>query len=631
MFKSYRSRLFAIIFGVSVFIYLLSSVHILKGIGNNILSFILILFISAFVAIKESKYMSNSLEKLNDGVKRVINGEYDYNIDIDLTEEFAEISKNFNKMSSKLKSTYENLKNESFELAKKNNELQDFYMELESSYEQLEAVTNELEMSESRFRILVDNMLDILWFTDKEYYIEFINNRSLKLLSYLPEEMIGKKIFDYIDDDNEKLMRDMMDGKVNMAEIKFKRKDGSTLLTETRVKIVKNNDDEIIGIQGISRDVTDYYNAKKEILERNRQILAIGDVTQLLTKNLEPREVIYSIAEKISSSLSSPLCTIRIINKSTGKLELIVTAGELKNMPILKEISMPSNENDKIFVSKEITILDVNKFPFSYDLLSKLKQIGIRNVISVPLISKDEAIGVLNILMSSKLAKDMSLLRSVADSVSIAIENANLYDNLRDWYLRTIDALAYAVEAKDRYTKGHSLRVSKYAAMIGESMGLPKDEIEKLRIAGILHDIGKIGISDRILTKPGGLTKNEYDKIKQHPRISKKILEPIGLSKDIMDGIEKHHERYDGKGYPFGLDDDKIPLVAAILGVADSFDAMTSDRSYRKGMPLDEAINELLKYKGTQFNPRVVDSVISIYMRDRSKIERIKMENEFVN
>ncbi|OXT08557.1 response regulator [Thermoanaerobacterium thermosaccharolyticum] len=630
MFKSYRNRLFAIIFGVSVFVYLFSFVHIIKGIGNNIFTSILILLISVFIAMRESKYMSYPLEKLNEGVKRITNGEYDYNIDIDVTEEFAELSKNFNKMSSKLMSTYEELKKESQELIKKNNELQDLYMELEASYEQMEAVTNELEASESRYRTLVDNMSDILWFTDKEYNIEFINNRSLKFLDYLPDEMIGKKIFEYIDDDDKKLMEDLMTGKINMAEIKFKKRDGSTILTETRVKIVKNSEDELLGIQGLSRDITDYCNAKKEILERNRQILAIGNVTQLLTKNLEPREILYSIAEKISTILSSPLCTIRTVNES-GKLELMVAAGELKDMLLLKELSLTNDENVKLLVSKEITILDANKFPVDYGLLRRLKQLNVKNIISVPLISKDKAVGALNILTTSRLANDISLLRSVADSVSIAIENANLYDNLRNWYLRTIDALAYAVEAKDRYTKGHSLRVSKYAAIIGESMGLPKDEIEKLRIAGILHDIGKIGISDKILTKPGKLTKEEYDKIKQHPSISRKILEPIGLSKDIIDGIEKHHERYDGKGYPFGLNDDNIPLIAAILCVADSFDAMTSDRSYRKGMPFDEAVNELLKYKGTQFNPRVVDSVMSIYMRDRKKIEKIKREIEIAN
>lgn len=630
MFRSYRNRLFVIIFGVSVFVYLLSFVHIVKGIGNNIFASFLILFISAFIAMTESKHLSYPIEKLNEGVKRIIDGEYDYNIDIDVSEEFVELSRSFREMSHKLKSTYEELKRESQELLKKNNELQDYYAELEASYEQMEAVTNELEKSESKYRTLVDNISDILWFTDSEYNIEFINNRSVRYLDYMPDEMTGRKITEFVHDEDKKIMEDLMNGRISMAEIKFKKRDGSILLTETRAKVIKNNENEILGIQGLSRDITDYNNAKKEIMERNRQILAIGNVTQLLTKNLEPRDVLYSIAEKISTILSSPLCTIRTINES-GRLELMVAAGELRDMPLLKELSLSSDENVKLLVSKEITVLDPNKFPIDDNLLLRLKELNVKNVIAVPLISKDKAVGILNILTTSKLANDISLLRSVADSVSVAIENANLYDDMRNWYFRTIDALAHAVEAKDKYTKGHSLRVSKYAAIIAESMGLPKDEIEKIRIAGLLHDIGKIGVADSILTKPGKLTNEEYDKIKQHPKISRKILEPIGLSKDIMDGIEKHHERYDGKGYPFGLNDDNIPLIAAILCVADSFDAMTSDRSYRKGISFDEAVNELLKYKGTQFNPRVVDSVISIYMRDRKKMERIKIETEIAN
>lgn len=634
MFKNYRNRLFAIIFGVSIFIYFISYIHIVKGIANGVLISIIILLISIIISMRESKILLEPIVRLNDGVKRISKGDFDYKIDIDVTGEFKELAKNFDEMSMKLKKTYEDLKNESVELIKKNNELQDFNMELEASYEQLEALTGELEISESKYRTLVDNMSDILWFVDKDFNIEFINIRSMRYLSYLPDEIIGRNILEFVDEDDKRVLKNMMIGKINMAEVKFIRKDGYKLITETRTRIIKNNFDEVIGLQGISRDITDYYSARNEILERNRQILTISDVTQLLTKDLDSQDILYSIAHKVATVLESPLCTIRTINKDTGKLALMVSAGELMEEPVIKEISMSNDANTKIFISKEITLIDVDKFPFDEAIKPKLKELNIQNVISVPLISKDETMGVLNILTKSKLGKNLSLLRSVAGSVSIAIENARLYDNLRKWYMKTIQALAYAVEAKDRYTKGHSLRVSRYAVLIGESMGLSKDEIEKLKIAGILHDIGKIGkigISDKILTKPGKLTDSEYDIIKQHPKISKKILEPIGLSKDIIDGIEKHHERYDGKGYPFGLDDDKIPLVAAILCVADSIDAMTSDRAYRKGMPFEDAINELLEYKGTQFNPYVVDSVISIYMKDKGKIERVKKENELIN
>ena len=168
------------------------------------------------------------------------------------------------------------------------------------------------------------------------------------------------------------------------------------------------------------------------------------------------------------------------------------------------------------------------------------------------------------------------------------------------------------------------MRVSQYAALIGEYMGLPREKVDQLRIAGILHDIGKIGIKDSILLKKGKLTAQEYEIMKLHPEIARKILTPIELPKEIIDAVVKHHERYDGKGYPYGLKGEEIPKEAAILGVADAFDAMTSDRAYRKGMCIEEAINEVLRNKGTQFHHDVVDALISIYMNERHRLEEIK-------
>lgn len=631
MFKNYKVRLFVIIFGTSLITYILSLLHIIQGFGNNILIAIFILLISLFISIRESYLLSRPLEDLNNGVKMILNKEYNFKINIDYSNEFKEISKNFNEMSSKLYNTYEDLKNRSDELVKKNNELQDFNAELEASYEQLEALNDELEKSESKYRTLVDNMSDVLWVINKDFNIEFINAMATKILGYLPDEMIGKNIMNFIDKDNHSLMKDMMNGKINFSEIQFIRKESFKVITETKTKLLKDNTGNIMGLQGISRDVTEYHNARNQILERNREILAITDVTHLLTRDLDSNDMLYSICYKIATIIKSPLCTIRTLNTKTGKLELIISAGELMNKPLYKEISMTHDINMKLFQTKEIVSIDIEKFPFKESIMPILREYNIKSVISVPLIIKDNTIGIINILSTSSISRNLSLLKSIAGNVSIAIENARLYDNLRKWYMNTIEALAYAVEAKDKYTKGHSLRVSNYAALIGKNMGLSKDLIEKIKIAGILHDIGKIGISDSILMKPGKLTEKEYDIIKQHPEISKKIIEPIGLSRDIIDGIEKHHERYDGKGYPFGLNDDKIPIVAAILSVADSLDAMTSDRSYRKGMPLDDAMNELLENKGTQFNPYVVDSVISIYMNDKHTIESVKMGISYIN
>jgi putative nucleotidyltransferase with HDIG domain len=157
---------------------------------------------------------------------------------------------------------------------------------------------------------------------------------------------------------------------------------------------------------------------------------------------------------------------------------------------------------------------------------------------------------------------------------------------MKKWYIDTIEVLRLAVDAKDAYTKGHSDRVAFYAEEIGASLGLAKNELEKLRLGGIFHDIGKIGTADDILLKNGSLTDDEYHQVKKHPIEGANILSAVSVFKDVVPLVKYHHERIDGKGYPHGLKGEEIPFLARVLSVADAFDAMTSDRSYRTKISL---------------------------------------------
>ena len=172
-----------------------------------------------------------------------------------------------------------------------------------------------------------------------------------------------------------------------------------------------------------------------------------------------------------------------------------------------------------------------------------------------------------------------------------------------------VASLVSAIEAKDKYTLGHSERVSKYAVTLANKLGLPEEKVEELRIAGLLHDIGKIGIDDEILKKPARLTKSEYEEVKKHPAIGSWILNTLELSDTTMDAINYHHERIDGKGYPLGLTGKDLSLEAQIIALSDAYDAMTSDRPYRKAMSNEEAIQEIKKCSDTQFNPELVQLV----------------------
>ncbi|SHF05692.1 PAS domain S-box-containing protein/HDIG domain-containing protein [Thermoanaerobacter uzonensis DSM 18761] len=623
MLSDYNKKLFFVLFGLSITVYTLSVVHFLSGFENKIFIGGIILLISTGLSVILSKKLSQPLEKLNEGVKRIAQGDFSFRINVTDSKEFIELSKNFNSMAMELSQSYMKLKEQTENLMRQNEELQEFNAELEASYEQLEVLTHELEISERKYRLLVDNILDILWVTDKNFIIEFVNSRVVRYLNYTPPELIGKSILEIVDEESKETLKDMMAGKINFSEINFKNKEGLLVITETHVKRLKV-DGNVVGIQGISRDITEIYHVKQQIVEKNNEILAISDVGRLLTSGSDMKEVLNNIVEKVANILNSPLCTIREHDKKSQKFILVTKGGELKDYPISSEIILPQQDINDLVNLKEIKIKGVDEFPHDNNLTSIFVAKEVFSAVIVPLVSRNETIGILTVWTSTKTVKNMSLLRSIASAVSVAIENSKLYDEIKKLFIKTIEALAYAVEAKDVYTKGHSMRVSQYAALIGEYMGLSREKVEQLRIAGILHDIGKIGISDAILLKAGKLTDEEYKVIKSHPEISRRILMPIDLPEEILEAVSKHHERYDGKGYPYGLKGEEIPIEAAILGVADAFDAMTSDRSYRKGMNVEEAINELLKYKGTQFHPEVVDTFISLYMNEKHRLEEIK-------
>jgi putative nucleotidyltransferase with HDIG domain len=252
-----------------------------------------------------------------------------------------------------------------------------------------------------------------------------------------------------------------------------------------------------------------------------------------------------------------------------------------------------------------------------YKELPKVGKKSDLTLISAPLVNKDNLVGVINCerLISKKgpfTPENLDLLETLASQASIAIENARLYHNLLNVYLETIRSLAAAIDAKDSYTHGHSRRVTDLSVGISQQMQLARSEVDTIRHASLLHDVGKIGISERILLKPGRLTDEEFETIKSHPHIGAGILNSIEFLKNVCEIIKHHHERFDGKGYPDGLAGEDIPLGSRIICVADSFDAITSQRPYRRPLSFQEAIDEVIRCSGTQFDPDIVDAFLKL-------------------
>jgi putative nucleotidyltransferase with HDIG domain len=221
------------------------------------------------------------------------------------------------------------------------------------------------------------------------------------------------------------------------------------------------------------------------------------------------------------------------------------------------------------------------------------------------------------------LPAEQELAGAFARHAALVVENLSLHASLQANLLNTIRSFVYALEAKDRYTRGHSTRVALYAAEVAGSLGVPSDVATVTRYAALLHDLGKLVIYESILQKPSRLARDEYSIMMQHPSIGEGILRPLGFLQQEASAVRHHHERYDGKGFPDRLAGEAISLPARIVTVADAFDAMTSDRPYRAAMPLETALREMRKGAGSQFDPRVAEALASLPLPRLLEISQI--------
>lgn len=241
---------------------------------------------------------------------------------------------------------------------------------------------------------------------------------------------------------------------------------------------------------------------------------------------------------------------------------------------------------------------------------------GVQSFMVVPLKIRENAFGVASAFIFEKgrvfNEKDIYYMNFITRKAAGAIENIALYENIYDNLFATLFAFVTALEVRDFYTRRHSTRVARYACRIAKEMGCTEEELDVINVAGMLHDIGKIGIRDDILLKPGRLTDEEFEKIKEHPGIGADIISRLGLWDREVEIIRHHHERFDGKGYPQGLAGEAIPRLARIMAVADCFDAMASDRPYRKEMDMSLVLKIIRENSGTQFDPQVVEAFFRI-------------------
>ncbi|MDP1808942.1 MAG: GAF domain-containing protein [Actinomycetota bacterium] len=311
--------------------------------------------------------------------------------------------------------------------------------------------------------------------------------------------------------------------------------------------------------------------------------------------------------------------SLDLMGAETGSIMLIEPGGTELAIRAAEGLDPETVKNTQVKLGEGISgyVAASGKPLMIQDGVRKAKAPGVKDVkdaLCVPLIANDRVIGVFNAnnKRNTKFDRhDLRFFTTLAGQIAAAISNATLVENIREAYFNTIKVLAAAIDAKDRYTHGHSERVAKYTVTIARRLGLPPQDLTRIEAAAYLHDIGKIGVPDCVLNKEGPLTNEEFEMIKQHPVKAAEILGLINFPwGNVIPGVRGHHERYDGFGYPDGLAGESIPRDARIIAVADAFDAMTSDRPYRKGLDRNKSITELVKGREKQFDSEVVDAFI---------------------
>ncbi len=362
----------------------------------------------------------------------------------------------------------------------------------------------------------------------------------------------------------------------------------------------------------------------RDLYQKLEQLNTLMELSGLITSTLDTREIRKRAIEAAMKLVDAEAGSLILIDRETGELFFEVALGEKGAR--LKEVRLKAGEGIAGWVAEQgepLIIHDVQSDRRFFMTADDRSSFTTRDMACVPVKTKHRILGVLQAINKrhgSFDEEDQEALVALANQVAIAVENAGLYQELKEAFYGTAQALAETIEKRDPYTGGHTRRVMEYAMSIGETMGLPAKELEDLKLAAILHDVGKIGVRDNVLLKEGKLDSDEYQKMNMHSEYGAQILDHVKQLKDIIPGVRNHHERIDGQGYPDHLKGEEIPLVARIIAVADTFDAMTTDRPYRKGLSFETAIEELRRNSGIQFDPEMVEAFIKASAKNRACI-----------
>ena len=556
------------------------------------------------------------LERLKKSVEKISEGDLGYKIGINLLrrdDEIGYLSQKIDKIKSELdinqkkvkyyteelESSYKEMKNYLYIVEIKNKELMERLKEQKIIEEILSKGIKDANDTGNFLRFLLKKINNYRKYTRAEIIYRNSIDESYERLAYIGDK--DKFIESNYNENLKYLINDRVIIKDNYLEMPINL--SGEVVGSIKIEGIKlsDNTEKIIDI----------------IVNEIGIVLENGELYQKMDKKIMELSFLNSISIAVSSANSINEMkkmiadSVSVLFGITNHETYIFEDGYLNEF---------KEEDGEFIKNKWLKIEEPSVY-----INSKFEAIKLNKEYLIPLAVKEKLIGAIKLeTLNNYKLMDKNIIRIFLTQLSIVIQNNMMHAENRKRSFAIIKSLAEAIEEKDLYTRGHSERVMKYAIKIAEKLNFPPAEIEKIQYAGILHDVGKIGIPENILKKKGSLTDEEYKKIKEHPLKGAKILMHMTGLKDIVLMVKYHHERPDGKGYPEGLKGDEIPIGARILALADTFDAMTSTRPYRKGMDIETVKEEINRYAGTQFDKNLSEIVIE--MLDKQELE---IDNSF--
>jgi PAS domain S-box-containing protein len=500
--------------------------------------------------------------------------------------------------------------------------------ELQKEIAERQRTENALQASEERWRALIENSSDAIALLSPEGLVLYESPAVFRILGHLPEDRLDQNAFDSLHPDDRAAASQLFTelaqrpGWSITLQFRLQHLDGSwrwveaigmNLLTNPNVKALVLN----------YRDITQRKLAEEQLQHQVDHLAALRAIDLAITGSLDLRVTLNIILDQVIRQLHVEAATVLLLNPTMHLLTY--AAGRGFRTPSITRSELRSGQGlagRAILERQIVTAPDLQQSDVQFTRSGLLAGEAFVSYAGAPLIAKGQVKGVLEIFQRHPFTPDdewLEFLEALAGQTAIAIDNSTLFDSLqrtntelRLAYDTTLEGWSHALDLRDKETEGHSQRVTDVTIHLARALGLGEDEVAQFRRGALLHDIGKMGIPDNILLKPGKLTDEEWEIMRKHPMYAYELLRPISYLRPALEIPYCHHEKWDGTGYPRGLKGEQIPLAARIFAVADVWDALRSDRPYRLGWPEEKVREYIQAQAGLHFDPRVVETFLRL-------------------